>query len=49
MGVFTYSHEENTHAHTLVDDIAQEEKQRRSDAVMESQMSISEAFNQSLK
>ncbi|NBX87789.1 MAG: 30S ribosomal protein S12 methylthiotransferase RimO, partial [Bacteroidetes bacterium] len=49
LGVFTYSHEENTHAHTLVDDISQEEKQRRSDAVMESQMSISEAFNQSLK
>ena len=23
LGVFTYSHEENTHAHTLVDDIAQ--------------------------
>ena len=49
LGVFTYSHEENTHAHTLVDDIAQEEKQRRSNAVMESQMGISEAFNQSLK
>jgi ribosomal protein S12 methylthiotransferase len=49
LGVFTYSHEENTHAYSLADDIAQEEKQRRSDAVMESQMSISEAFNQSLK
>jgi ribosomal protein S12 methylthiotransferase len=47
--VFTYSHEENTHAYILADDISQEEKQRRSDAVMESQMSISEAFNQSLK
>jgi ribosomal protein S12 methylthiotransferase len=49
LGVFTYSHEENTHAYSLADDITQEEKQRRSDAVMESQMSISEAFNQSLK
>jgi ribosomal protein S12 methylthiotransferase len=49
LGVFTYSHEENTHAHTLADDIAQEEKQRRSDAIMEAQMGISEAFNQQLK
>jgi len=49
LGVFTYSHEENTHAYSLADDIPQEEKQRRSDAVMEAQMGISEAFNQQLK
>ena len=49
LGVFTYSHEENTHAYTLVDDIPAEEKQKRSDALMESQMVISEAFNQTLK
>jgi ribosomal protein S12 methylthiotransferase len=49
LGIFTYSHEENTHAYSLADDIPQEEKQRRSDAVMEAQMGISEAFNQKLK
>lgn len=48
LGVFTYSHEENTHAHSLEDSLPQEEKQRRADWVMETQMSISEAFNQSL-
>jgi len=48
LGVFTYSHEESTHAHSLEDSLPQEEKQRRADWVMETQMSISEAFNQSL-
>ncbi len=48
LGVFTYSHEENTHAHSLEDSLPQEEKQRRADWVMETQMSISEAFNQSM-
>ena len=48
LGVFTYSHEENTHAHTLDDNLSQEEKQRRADWVMETQMSVSEAFNHSL-
>lgn len=48
LGVFTYSHEENTHAHTLDDNLTQEEKQRRADWVMETQMSVSEAFNHSL-
>jgi ribosomal protein S12 methylthiotransferase len=27
LGVFTYSHEENTHAHTLVDDVSEDDKQ----------------------
>ena len=48
LGVFTYSHEENTHAHSLEDNLTQEEKQRRADWVMETQMSVSEAFNHSL-
>jgi ribosomal protein S12 methylthiotransferase len=48
LGVFTYSHEENTHAHSLEDNLPQEEKQRRADWVMETQMSVSEAFNRSL-
>ena len=48
LGVFTYSHEDNTHAHTLEDLIPEEEKQERANRVMEQQMDISWAFNQSL-
>ncbi|MEY3965109.1 MAG: hypothetical protein RL263_278, partial [Bacteroidota bacterium] len=48
LGVFTYSHEDNTHAYTLEDIIPEEEKQRRANAIMEQQMDISYAFNQSL-
>jgi ribosomal protein S12 methylthiotransferase len=46
VGVFTYSHEENTHAGTLNDEISDEEKQNRSDAVMEAQRDISLLKNQ---
>lgn len=48
LGVFTYSHEDNTHAHTLPDILSQEEKQNRANRVMEQQMDISWQFNQSL-
>jgi len=48
LGVFTYSHEDNTHAHTLPDILGQEEKQNRANRVMEQQMDISWQFNQSL-
>ena len=48
LGVFTYSHEDNTHAHTLEDSTPEEEKQERANRVMEQQMDISWAFNQSL-
>ncbi len=48
LGVFTYSHEDNTHAHTLPDLLSQEEKQNRANKVMEQQMDISWRFNQSL-
>ncbi len=48
LGVFTYSHEDSTHAHTLDDSIPEEEKQERANRVMEQQMDISWAFNQSL-
>ncbi len=48
LGVFTYSHEDNTHAHTLEDLIPEEEKQERANRIMEQQMDISWAFNQSL-
>lgn len=41
LGVFTYSHEENTHSFTMKDDVSGKEKQRRADAVMELQQGIS--------
>ena len=46
LGVFTYSQEENTFAHTLADDISAEEKQERADRVMEVQQSISTEINE---
>jgi ribosomal protein S12 methylthiotransferase len=48
LGVFTYSHEENTHAYTMTDDIPQEEKQRRANLIMEHQYDISYQHNQKL-
>jgi ribosomal protein S12 methylthiotransferase len=47
LGCFTYSHEENTHAHQLVDDVPEEVKQERSNAIMEIQSHISWEHNQS--
>lgn len=41
VGIFTYSHEENTSAYALADDIPQEEKERRAQEVMEVQQEIS--------
>ncbi len=46
LGVFTYSHEENTHSHTMVDDVAEEIKQDRADTIMEVQQRISYDLNQ---
>ena len=46
LGCFTYSHEENTHAHQLVDDVSEEEKQRRSSEIMDIQSQISWELNQ---
>ncbi|MCH1517335.1 MAG: 30S ribosomal protein S12 methylthiotransferase RimO [Flavobacteriaceae bacterium] len=46
LGCFTYSHEENTHAHQLEDDVPEEEKQRRSADIMEVQSQISWELNQ---
>jgi len=46
LGVFTYSHEENTHSHTMNDDVPEEIKQERSDAIMELQQGISLELNQ---
>jgi len=46
VGIFTYSHEEGTSAHDLVDDIPQEEKERRAQDIMETQQEISYELNQ---
>lgn len=48
LGVFTYSHEENTHAHKLIDDVPAEVKQQRADEVMALQQNISFANNEKL-
>ena len=47
LGVFTYSHEENTHAFGLKDDVSEKEKQKRAAEIMDVQQSISLALNQS--
>lgn len=46
LGCFTYSHEENTHAYHLQDDIPQEVKERRVEEIMELQSQISWEKNQ---
>jgi len=46
LGIFTYSHEENTHAYNFTDDVSEEEKRRRADAIMELQSGISFELNQ---
>jgi ribosomal protein S12 methylthiotransferase len=45
LGIFAYSHEENTHAYSMVDDVPAETKQQRTDAVMELQQGISLELN----
>lgn len=46
LGIFAYSHEENTHAYTLKDDVSAKVKQARTEAVMELQQGISLELNQ---
>lgn len=46
LGCFTYSHEEKTHAYSLVDNVPEEVKQQRADAIMEIQQGISFDKNQ---
>ena len=41
VGVFTYSHEESTRAHDLVDDVPEEVKMERANRIMEIQSTIS--------
>lgn len=46
LGIFTYSHEDNTHAFTLKDDVSEKTKRKRADAVMAVQQEISYSLNQ---
>ena len=46
LGCFTYSHEENTHAYNLEDDVPEEIKQDRANEIMEIQSQISWELNQ---
>lgn len=45
LGVFNYSHEEQTHAYSLNDDVSAEVKQQRAAEIMEVQEGISAALN----
>lgn len=46
LGCFTYSHEENTHAFNLEDDVPEEVKMERANEIMEIQSQISWELNQ---
>ena len=45
LGVFAYSQEENTHSYAMKDDVPDEIKQERLEAIMELQEGISEEIN----
>lgn len=45
LGVFTYSHEEDTHAYNFEDDVPEKVKQQRAEEIMELQMGISHDIN----
>ncbi|MEJ7643400.1 MAG: 30S ribosomal protein S12 methylthiotransferase RimO [Chryseolinea sp.] len=45
LGVFTYSHEENTYAHNMIDDVPAEVKQQRMEDIMDLQQNISLQLN----
>ena len=46
LGIFAYSHEENTHAYKLTDDVSAKLKKERCDAIMDIQSGISYEMNQ---
>lgn len=46
LGIFVYSHEENTHAYDFEDDVPAEVKKQRADAIMDLQSGISYELNQ---
>jgi ribosomal protein S12 methylthiotransferase len=45
LGIFTYSHEDQTHSHTMADDVPAETKQERADNIMALQEGISAELN----
>ena len=45
LGCFTYSHEENTHAYSLEDDVSDEDKKLRQNTIMKIQSEISSSLN----
>ena len=48
LGCFTYSHEENTHAYSLTDDVPEAVKEQRASEIMELQSQISWEHNQQM-
>ena len=46
LGIFTYSHEENTHAFSLKDDVPDDVKRQRAEEVMQIQEKISAEINE---
>ena len=46
LGCFTYSHEENTHAHNLIDNVPEDIKRERANEIMKIQSEISWELNQ---
>ena len=48
LGCFTYSHEENTHAYNLTDDVPEAVKQDRANQIMEVQSQVSWELNQEM-
>lgn len=46
LGIFTYSHEENTHAFELNDDVPAEVKKERAEGIMDIQQGISRELNE---
>jgi ribosomal protein S12 methylthiotransferase len=48
LGIFTYSHEENTHAFNLVDDVPEEVKKARAEEIMAIQQEISLQMNEDM-
>lgn len=46
LGIFTYSHEEQTHSFSMEDDVPEEVKQERAETIMEIQQEISKELNE---
>ena len=46
LGVFTYSHEDDTHSFSMADDVPADVKQERADELMDLQQGISHELNQ---